>query len=288
MSQPNADHICEYDTENPYYERDLSIVPAFDMPAQGTRDMTMKESKACMLVAIQAMESEGDHWLKMYCQPGPATDILTIIIASKLNWFTTNHHVGQGYATKYICKVINNTYKWCANAEAGISEAAKNAAWKVGHWASTHLCLRILEMRTGVWVIVHPAASPLGAVFLSADYKVRCESAPAGLAKVALVHANLTLFRNNTMWMLAPKFQNILDCFLAYKEYLQEVVTCREKRMVDPRCKDHEGGRYLTNRVDKTGVLSMVAPLGVVGSFLFWKQPSNTLAASPPGVITEG
>ena len=90
----------------------------------------------------------------------------------------------------------------------------------------------------------------------------------------------MTLFRNN-MWMLAPKFENILECFMAYSDHLREVVTCKEGKMVDPRCKDHEGGRFLTNGVAKTAVSSMLAPLRTLGSFLFWKQPSSTLSASP-------
>ena len=64
------------------------------------------------------MTAPGDHWLKTYCQPKPATDILTAIIATKFHWFTTNHHVGQGYATKYICKVMNNTYQWVKNVDS--------------------------------------------------------------------------------------------------------------------------------------------------------------------------
>ena len=199
VTQPAEDHICEFDTVDPFYGVNGPIVPAYDMPAQGTKDMSKEEMAACMKVAVDAMLDPADHWLKSYCQTKLATDIVTAIIATKFNWFTTNHPVGQGYATKYICKVMNNTYSWTRNMDTGITEGAKNTLWKVGHWASTHLCLRILGMRSGVRVCVHPAASPLDTVVLSADYKVRCDSAPAGLAKIALVHATMTLFRNNNM-----------------------------------------------------------------------------------------
>ena len=147
------------------------------MPAQSTRDMTPDEIVACMNVATEAMQTKGDHWLKSYCQTKPATDIVTAIVATKLNWFTTNHHVGQGFASKYICKVMANTYSWSRNVDGGITEGAKNTLWKIGHWASTLLCLCILGMRTGVRVCVHLVAAPLDTVVLSPDYKVRCDSA---------------------------------------------------------------------------------------------------------------
>ena len=280
---PAEDHISEFDTVDALFPLDpkLRVVAAYDDPAQSSKDMTNEEADICMKMAIEAIGQGKENWLSSYCTPDQATQVLTVILATKFNWYTTNHHVGQNHATKYICKVVQTTYRGAGNGPDSIHESIKDAVWKIGHWASTHLCLGVMEMRTGVRVAVHPAGSPPGKVVLSPDYRIRCDGAPAGLAKVALVYATIMLHRGNHMWLVAPDLRAIITCYDAYAKHLEEVKHCRDKKLVDPRCKDHEGGNYLTGGKTKTLIASTVAPLGVVGSFLFWKQPNSTLTASP-------
>ena len=280
---PAKDHISEFDTVDPLFPLDpsLHVVAAHDEPAQSSKDMTNEEAGACMKAAIEALGQGKENWLSSYCTPDQATQVLTVILATKFNWYTTNHHVGQNHANKYICKVVTTTYRGAGNGPDSIHESIKDSVWKVGHWASTHLCLRVMEMRTGVRVAVHPAGSGLGKVVLSPDYRIRCDGAPAGLAKVALVYATIMLHRGNHMWLIAPDLRSIITCHDKYAKHLSEVKECRDAKKVDPRCKNHEGGNYLTGGKKKTIIASTVAPLGVVGSFLFWKQPNSTLTASP-------
>ena len=280
---PKKDHISEFDTADPLFPISANsyVVAAHDEPAQSSKDMTGAEADACMKAAVDALGGGKDNWLSSYCTPEQATQVLAVILATKFNWYTTNHHVGQTHATKYICKVVTTTYRGAGTGPDSIHESVKDTVWKVGHWASTHLCLRIMDMRTGLRVAVHPAGSGLGKVVLSPDYRVRCDGAPAGLAKVALVYNTIMLHRGNHMWLLAPDLRSIITCHDEYVKHLEEVKTCRGAKKVDPRCKDYEGGSYLTGGRAKTIIATTAAPLGVVGSFLFWKQPNSTLTASP-------
>ena len=280
---PTGDHVSERDTCDPLFDisDEKRVVAAHDEPAQSSKDMTREEQDTCMALAIAAIGKGKDNWLSSYCTPEQATNVLTIILATKFNWYTTNHHVGQSHATKYIVKAVTTTYRGASTGPDTIHESIKDSVWKVGHWASTHLCLRVMDMRTGVRVVVHPAGSGLGKVVLSADYRVRCDGAPAGMAKVALVHTTIMLHRSNHMWLLAPSLRSIINCHDVYRDHLAEVKRCREQKLVDPRCKNHEGGNYLTGGKPKTAIAFTLAPLGVIGSFLFWKFPNSTLTASP-------
>ena len=66
-----------------------------------------------------------------------------------------------------------------------------------------------------------------------------------------------------------------------YKRHLAKVAECTRRKMVDPRCKNHEGGRFLTITSWKTAIMGNVPQLGLVGSYLFHRAMRTTLAASP-------
>ena len=174
-----------------------SIVYGLDEPAQDSRDMTGAEMEHCLAQAISSASTDGSGWVGTYCTQAEVSKALTIMVATKINWFCTNHHMGQNRASKFIAKVMSTTYPWAGAGEGQLNERAKDAAWEVGHWISTHLALTMMNMRTGVRVLTHYGGSPIGATILAEDMKVRCNSAPAGMAKHALVYSSFLIYQNN-------------------------------------------------------------------------------------------
>ena len=251
----------------------------FDDHAQDTRDMGPSEMDEAMRIAIESQT--GDGWLKTYCTSENAGRALTLIIASKFNWFTTNHHVGQGHATTFITKMAMNSCKMMQGTETSISETAKDAIWEVGHWASTHLCMNLMGMRTGVRVAAHPSGSPIDTAKLAEDMKLRCDAAPAGMAKAALLFSAIKLYHRNMLWLVAPGFEDAMACAVEYQRFLDDVQKAKRDKAVDPRMRNHEGRMYLTHRGDKTRIMQIAVPLGLIGSFLFHKASSSTMTASP-------
>jgi len=145
---------------------------------------------------------------------------LILMVAAKFNWYTTNHHVGQGHATNFITKIAGTM-------------------------------------------------------------KIRCDTAPAGMAKTALLHSVIKLHHKNMLWLVAPGFDSVLHCTHEYQRFLNDVKTAKETRSVDPRMKNHEGRIYLTRKAIKHRIMDLMVPLGVIGSFLYHKCPSSTASASP-------
>jgi len=50
------------------------------------------------------------EYLASYADRDVACRVLNLAIATKINYFTTNHHTGQGEMTKFIRKVFATLY----------------------------------------------------------------------------------------------------------------------------------------------------------------------------------
>ena len=243
-----------------------------DQHAQGSHDMLQVEMDEAMSIAIDSQKTTG--WLMTYCTSEMVGKALTLMVAGKFNWYQTNHHVGQNHATNFIIKIAGNTCPFMATNENSISETAKSAVWEMSHWVSTHLCMNLMAMRTGKRVSAHPCGSSIGTAILADDMRIRCDAAPAGMARAALLHKNM-------LWLVAPSIDQVLDCASEYQRFMNDVKVARQTRTVDPRMSNHEGRVYLTGKAEKHRIMDMVVPLGVIGSFLFHKCPSSTMTASP-------
>ena len=278
-------YLSETDTSDPQYplvvrrDEGWESYYGFDDHAQDSRDMDQSEMDEAMRIAIESQT--GDGWLKTYCTSENAGRALTLIIASKFNWFTTNHHVGQGHATTFINKMAMNSCKMMQGTETSITETAKDTIWEVGHWVSTHLCMNLMGMRTGVRVAAHPSGSPIDTARLAEDMKLRCDAAPAGMAKAALLYSAIKLYHRNMLWLVAPGFEDAMNCAVEYQKFLDDVQEAKRNKAVDPRMQNHEGRMFLTHRGDKTRIMQIAVPLGLIGSFLFHKASSSTMTASP-------
>ena len=216
-----------------------------------------------------------------YCTTEMVGKSLTLMVAGKFNWYMTNHHVGQGHATSFITKIAGTMCPWMLTNESSISETARTTVWEIEHWVSTHLCMNLMAMRTGMRVSAHPCGSSVGSAILADNMKIRCDAAPAGMAKAALLHSVIRLHHKNMLWLVARQFDQVLDCAYEYQRFLDDVKTAKQTRTVDPRMKNHEGRMYLTGKPDKHRIMDLLVPLGVIGSFLFHKCPSSTMTASP-------
>ena len=216
-----------------------------------------------------------------YCTTEMVGKSLTLMVAGKFNLHMTNHHVGQGHATSFITKIAGTMCPWMLTNESSISETARTTVWEIEHWVSTHLCMNLMAMRTGMRVSAPPCGSSVGSAILADDMKIRCDAAPAGMAKAALLHSVIRLHHKNMLWLVARQFDQVLDCAYEYQRFLDDVKTAKQTRTVDPRMKNHEGRMYLTGKPDKHRIMDLLVPLGVIGSFLFHKCPSSTMTASP-------
>ena len=178
-------------------------------------------------------------------------------------------------------KITPQALSFMLTNENSISETAKSAVWEISHWVSTHLCMNLMAMRTGKRVSAHPCGSPIGTANLADDMRIRCDSAPAGMARAALLHRAMKLHHKNMLWLVAPCIDQVLDCAAEYQRFMDDVKVARQARTVDPRMQNHKGRVYLTGKAEKHRIMDMMVPLGVIGSFLFHKCPNSNMTASP-------
>ena len=236
--------VSEMGTMDPLYpstiewalNRDVYI--AVDNPAQDARDMTKEEKAESMQIAIDS--SEDTKWLVTYCTNKSVSGAHTKMMATKINWYQTNHYVGQE-ATHFIHKIVSTVYPWMGASKTTIINMAKSRVWEIGHWISTHLALNVMGMRTGIGVCANNCGLPVKTTKLADDMKIHRDAAPAGMAKAALVHATMQIHHKNIMWLGAPGCEKIRECVNAYQDFLDEVAVCRRDFKVNPRCKNHEG-----------------------------------------------
>ena len=210
------------DTADPLYplpHRSASYY-GVDQPAQDSRDMIQAEMDESIAAAIESQRGTG--WLMSYCTSDLVGKTLTLMVAAKFNWYQTNHHVGQNHATSFIVEIAANTCPFMQNSENSISESSKSAIWEIGHWVSTHLCMNLMAMRTGKHVSAHPSGSPIGTAHLAEDMKIRCDSAPAGMARAALLYSAMKLHHKNMLWLVAPQIDQVLDCASAYQQFMDD------------------------------------------------------------------
>ena len=202
------------------------------MHAQDSRDMLDAEMDDAMAIALASQQ--GSKWLLTYCTSEMISKSLTLMIAAKFNWYQTNHHVGQGHATNFIFKIASTSCPFIRATENAITDVAKSTIWEIGHWVSTHLCMNLMAMRTGIRVSVSPCGSPVGTAILADDMKIRCDAAPAGMAKAALLHAVMKMHHKNVLWLVALGGKTVLECAQEYQRFLDDVTEAKRSKAVDP------------------------------------------------------
>lgn len=103
---------------------------------------------------------------------------LNLLVATKVNWWQMNHHVGQGSLMGYAKKMVVAKF----GEAAGKDRDVYNCVWKLGHWASTRgvlASLGVKEVGSKLREFPEPAD----------DVKIRIRGFPAGTAKVGFCFA---------------------------------------------------------------------------------------------------
>ena len=130
---PPPGHVSELDTAHPLY------------PLR-----TRLAAEMVQAMDLATASAKGIKWLSTYCTTDMISNALTLMVATKFNWYQTNHHVGQGNATHFKHKIASTMCLWMQSTENNITEVAKSMIWEIGHWVSTHLWLNLMGMRTGI------------------------------------------------------------------------------------------------------------------------------------------
>lgn len=79
--------------------------------------------------------------LNQSCTPESIQRAVTLLVATKANWWLTNHHTGQGEVAGYVRKVLEAQYG------RNVQPSIVTAAHTIGHWISTIYVLRTAEIR---------------------------------------------------------------------------------------------------------------------------------------------
>ncbi len=219
------------------------------------------------------------EYLKSYTTNDAVTRALSVCLATKINFFQTNHHTGQGEMSKFIQKGLNTLYPSLFR-EAEL-KLVQDAVHRAGHWMSTHVGLNALGMITGRKVAISPVAALIGkaATNLASDFIARADSLPAGTAPYAVVHATLKEFATNKAFTVAPYNDEMAEAAKSIDTLIKDFKQAAIDRTVDPRLYYHMGSMYLTGSPRK--IFTNPAPIGTVGSFLFNIKSSSSLTASP-------
>lgn len=200
-----------------------------------------------------------------------------IMSASKVNWFQTNHHTGQGKPSGFYAKCL---------AVVGIKEANDNdlhMLWKMCHWASTSAVLRAFKVRGNLiirqfaegthipaWCIptdthadVWPAASR--------DISLRISSYPSGTALHAIILRSCHAIAGSFYARVVPR--DVVTAFRAL------CVTC-DNILNDP-CRFHVGSHFLTGNSQILLDPPSATLQGIAHAYLTVVIPDTSLGKSP-------
>jgi hypothetical protein len=188
--------------------------------------------------------------------------VVTMIVATKVNLFAMNHHVGQGEITGYAKKAFNVFFP---NADSDIVSDI-SVIHMVGHWASS---IRIFSF-LGIKGVKVPKGDSLKIVCeIPDDIQLRINSYPAGTAKVGVAIAILKRAVNHRLFPALYHEGSI-------QELVHTAVVIREHPM-----RYHVGARYFADKTVKIELSAEVEAL-ICKLFIFVKTlyPRSTLAKS--------
>lgn len=188
---------------------------------------------------------------------------LTIIVATKANWWQMNHHVGQGEVAGYVKKVLGIYFP------GAIPSSAVEMAHTIGHWCST---ITILN-KAGVAGIKNPTPLPYAGgidIELSDDAKLRFQGFPAGTHRLVVAFEAAKRLVRSPLAAFCPAvadFSAIPPLRASVNEALSSY---------------HIGASYLTgvNRALYSDTQND-AYLGRLGTYMRAMFPKATLTASP-------
>lgn len=202
-------------------------------------------------------------------------DARLVIVASKVNWYQTNHHTGQGRVAGYFKKALDSI---------GLSEADEkevNALWIMCHWANTKSLLKEFGVSGGITTDHFDVVLPdwvgnedeEGNIWgePTRDVTLRLESFPSGTATIALVSRACQMIKGSVYARVVPRSALPAYCDLA--------AVC--SNILSDKARFHVGSHYLT------GLAQLVAPQpdivlqGVAKAFLSNVVRDSSISRSP-------
>lgn len=188
---------------------------------------------------------------------------LTVVIATKVNFWLMNHHTGQDQVAGYVKKVLKVFYP---NA---VSDQLVSAAHNLGHFCSTLYILGIAGIKH-IRKTVSILKTEDSKIILSAETKLRFSAMPAGTDRIAIAYE-------------AAK-RLVRSVYAAYCPGVEDFSIIPETRdkILEAPAKYHIGTSYLTGeaRADYQDT-NANAYLGRLGTFITTLYKQSTLAKSP-------
>ncbi|APG78072.1 hypothetical protein [Shahe qinvirus-like virus 1] len=210
---------------------------------------------------------------------------VTLIFATKINWWATNHHIGQATMSPYMAKVT----KALLSIKSVDLDMIKKIVHQIGHWASTHRVLNLLHIRNDVTFAPLQAVAAGARITLTDDLFLRVSAMPAGTARHALCHAIMTKYGGNKIFMFSSKLAELA----ALKQEVDAVIEAGRRNVtlsraadaaalaVDPRLEYHMGATYLLGGNTARAEFGTVEMTGHLGSVLYHLFRESTLTRSP-------
>jgi hypothetical protein len=99
-------------------------------------------------------------YLKDYITNDVVVRILSACLATKINFFSINHHTGQGEMTNFMKKVLTTLYP--DQMREAKARAVTAAIHQAGHWMSTHSVFNALGMFTDRIITLTPVSCLIG------------------------------------------------------------------------------------------------------------------------------
>lgn len=192
-------------------------------------------------------------------------NMMALICATKLNFFQTNHHTGQGSLSGLPLKIFSTLFN--SSEEITITPEITSAIHKFGHWACTKKILSTLGI-TGI----QKTQTLRGVVQLNFanDFRIRQSVMPAGTAGLALSYA------------IIRKMKTSKIIYALENPHIITTIAHKYREVQSNQAKYHMSAVFLTGEeraaYNDHEFLSM---LGLLGSYITIFYPGSTLCRSP-------
>lgn len=194
---------------------------------------------------------------------------LVLVLASKANFWNTNHHTGQSERGEYLFNYIRKVAMAKVSPTVYTDEPVCTAIHTIGHWASTIRCLGIGGI-AGLRAVTPDLRPSSFEVKLSDDAKLRYTGPPAGTHRLAVAYEAARRLVVQDISGFCPGLEEFMALPVVYKEIMRDRVSY------------HVGAHYLTGRprenYDDTICESF---LGRLGTFVTVIMKAGSLAKSP-------
>lgn len=200
------------------------------------------------------------------------TSALTIAVATKVAWWSCNHHLGSAKEGQkiggYVLKCLN--LKYAGRPVDSSSPSLAEVVHRLGHYYSTIKVLQIAGikgLREITEALYIPAQEPLK---LSVDSQLRFDGFPAGTAKIAVAHAGMSRLIKTSVAVICPDIEDLAELAVVHNDI-------KKNRVMYHMGAYHLTGQQRITRHDSIGNNC----LGRVGTFINAHLKNSTLAKSP-------